>query len=75
MGKAVGAVNVEPIKITEVGNSGYGYLEKNMSIATDSVSTPISQGTLTVNASVSVEFAFTNTKQEVPVKEVLKKIN
>ena len=73
MGKAVGAVNVEPIKITEVGNSGYGYLEKNMSIATDSVSTPISQGTLTVNASVSVEFAFTDTKQEVPVKEVLKK--
>lgn len=74
MGKAVGAVNVEPIKITEVGNSGYDYYGANMDGGlNESVGTPISQGTLTVNASVSVEFAFTNKKQEVPVKEVLKK--
>lgn len=73
MGRAVGAVNVEPIKITEVGNSGYGYFEKNMGIATDSVSTPISQGTLTVSANVSVEFSFNDTKIEVPVKEIVKK--
>lgn len=74
MGKAVGAVNVEPIKITETRNSGYNYYGASMDgCLNESMGTPISQGTLTVNASVSVEFAFTNTKQEVPVKEVLKK--